>query len=397
MQPPRPSGDADGEPAMEFDRELVRNDAAPVDDAGLRLESDAPGGEHPLDDAAPVDDAGLQDEARADGAAVPADPEAAPEPEGEGGAMADGLAVSSGGEGPTDLVAEPVSTTRRAARARSSLAAQAATAPLRLDFRADLGSEAQVEGRPEALRIAGLHLRTGQHALARAELESLAGRGRLDEEALLDLAEVRWRTGDLPGAGDAANALLVRGAESPLALVIAAEAIAAAGRPGEARRLSTRALEVADGPLDALFAGMPRSVVWPAASSTAVAEPRPRGRGSATVADGAPSTAAEAFAGGRAALARGDASRAALLLSVAIRLEPAFAADVARAVAGRDDQPLLALVRGDALRLLGREREALDAFERARGRSSAAVASPPPVRSPGLFDVDPVIAEEERS
>jgi len=247
------------------------------------------------------------------------------------------------------------------------------------------------DGRPGALRLASLHLRTGQHALARAELESLAGRGRLDEPALLDLAEVRWRTGDLSGAGDAANALLARGTEAPLALVIAAEAVASAGRPSEARRLSARALEVVDGPLDLVFAGMPRALIWPVA---AIAEPSPaaprrRGRRAKREEDGAPSTASEAFAGGRAALAKGDASRAALLLGVAMRLEPGFAEDVLRAVAGRDDQPLLALVRGDALRLLGREAEALEAFDRARGRSSASATASSEPAGPGLFDDDP--------
>ena len=88
------------------------------------------------------------------------------------------------------------------------------------------------EGRPVALRLAGLHVRMGSLALARAELESLAGRGMLDEPALLDLAEVRWRTGDLAGAGEAANALLARDREDPLALVIAAESVSALGRPG---------------------------------------------------------------------------------------------------------------------------------------------------------------------
>ena len=48
-------------------------------------------------------------------------------------------------------------------------------------------------------------------ALARAELESSAEPGTLDESALLDLAEVRWRTGDLAGAGEAAQAALARG------------------------------------------------------------------------------------------------------------------------------------------------------------------------------------------
>lgn len=268
-------------------------------------------------------------------------------------------------------------------------------ARLDLAFGPPDGPDPLGEGRPPALRVAGLHLRTGQHALARAELEALAGRGRLDEAALLDLAEVRWRTGDLPGAGEAANALLARGAEPLLALVIAAEAVAAAGRPGEARGLMARALEVAGGPLDPLFAGMPRAAVWPEPAPDApAAKPRRPGRRSAAGADRAPSTAAEAFAGGRAALARGDASRAALLLSVAMRLEPDFAADVLRAVAGRDDQALLALVRGDALRMLGREPEALEAFQRARGRSSAA-ASRPAAGGPGLFDGDPAISPDD--
>lgn len=246
------------------------------------------------------------------------------------------------------------------------------------------------DGRPAALRMASLHLRTGAYALARAELEALAWRGRLDEPALLDLAEVRWRTGDLAGAGDAARALLARGCETVLALVIAAEAIASAGRPGEARGLSARALELADGPLDALFAGMPRSMIWPVAATPELAAGARRRSDRRAAADegGAPSTAAEAFAGGRAALGRGDASRAALLLGVALRLEPAFAEDVVQAVSGRDDQPMLALVRGDALRLLGREVEAIEAFDRARGRSSdrAGADGAGDSRGPGLFD-----------
>jgi len=99
------------------------------------------------------------------------------------------------------------------------------------------------ERRAVALRLARLHLRLGSLGLARAELEALAGSGELDEPALLDLAEVRWRTGDLPGAGEAANAALSTGDESVLALVVAAEAAAAASRPAEARRLAGRALE----------------------------------------------------------------------------------------------------------------------------------------------------------
>ena len=246
---------------------------------------------------------------------------------------------------------------------------------------ADVPPRADDEGRSVALRLAGLHVRMGSLALARAELESLAGRGMLDEPALLDLAEVRWRTGDLAGAGEAANALLARDRDDPLALVIAAESVSALGRPGEARRLADRALQGIDGPLEPLFAGIPRSLVWPA---DPVEEPspvtgdagEPLARPSAPAGVGAPRTsaaspastgAAEAFAGGRAALGAGDTAEAAVRLSVALRLEPGYARDVLAAVGTQKMDPALALVAGDALRLLGRESEALVAFDLARG------------------------------
>ncbi|MDR3544350.1 MAG: hypothetical protein P4L30_01110, partial [Candidatus Limnocylindrales bacterium] len=63
-----------------------------------------------------------------------------------------------------------------------------------------------------ARRLARLHLRTGMLRLARLELEQLAGAAALDTEGILDLAEVRWRTGDLRGAAEAAGAWLDAGA-----------------------------------------------------------------------------------------------------------------------------------------------------------------------------------------
>ena len=118
-------------------------------------------------------------------------------------------------------------------------------------------------------RLARLHLRTGLHALGRAELEALAGTAALgggaalDADTLLDLAEARWRTGDLAGAGEAATVYLEGGGASALGYVIAAEAMSGLGRPGEAKRLAGHALERLDAPLDVLFAGMSRSGVWP--------------------------------------------------------------------------------------------------------------------------------------
>ena len=59
-----------------------------------------------------------------------------------------------------------------------------------------------------------------------------------------------------------------------VALVVAAEAASAAARPAEARRLAARAIERAPGSLDSIFAGMPRSTIWPLDPA---AEPEPTG------------------------------------------------------------------------------------------------------------------------
>lgn len=125
--------------------------------------------------------------------------------------------------------------------------------------------------RSAALALARLHLRTGALALARTELETLAGRDGLDDAGVLDLAEVRWRTGDIAGAGEAVTALLegasdgdpVAGSELPIAWVIAAEAAAARGRPTEARRHAERLRSVDSVAIDAIFAGALRSSAWP--------------------------------------------------------------------------------------------------------------------------------------
>ena len=106
-----------------------------------------------------------------------------------------------------------------------------------------------------------LHLRLGSLALARAELETLGrARRRSTGTGCVDLAEVRWRTGDLPAPGRRrARRLGRRGRARLVALVVAAEAAAALGRPSEARRLAGQAAGGrATAPIDPVFAGMPR-------------------------------------------------------------------------------------------------------------------------------------------
>ena len=255
------------------------------------------------------------------------------------------------------------------------------------------------------LVMARVHLRLGSLGLARAELEALAGRDLLDDDAVRDLAEVRWRTGDMTGAGEAAAAYLESQPDDILALVIAAESQADLGRPSEARRLAGQAIDRAAGSLDPIFAGMPRSQIWPVdpgAAATpagvlfddlhpgplpsaatgngavsgawgdepAVHEPLEAGvpaviiGGRSLWGDDEPILAAASldptslFHAGRVALEAGRAQDAGAALILALRASPALAPAVLDLLAGRGE-PILVLVRGDAQRIVGRESEAL--------------------------------------
>ena len=260
--------------------------------------------------------------------------------------------------------------------------------------------------RPVDLRLARAHLRLGSLALARAELEILAGRGALDIPGHVDLAEARWRSGDLTGAGAAASIVMGAGEEQPVVLAIAAEAAAALGRPNEARRLANRAMERLAGPIDGLFAGMPRSGVWPAdraepaptAGTMFHHEPVPgptRRAGDAeadVVAMRADPPAERHDAGGpaltlgfwnpdgsddalgpeqpdpgseleaaRVALVEGALEDATLRFGLALRLAPALAPAILEATDGVSS-PAINVVRGDAYRLVGLETEARRAY-----------------------------------
>lgn len=294
----------------------------------------------------------------------------------------------------------------------------------------DDGGPASEPARSADLLLAHVHLRLGSLALARAELETLAGRDALDVAGLVDLAEARWRTGDVAGAGEAAAAALGQDPGGPIvALVVAAEAALSRGRPSEARRYAMQVLDLTGGAIDPVFAGMPRGPVWPADATTrsipaptlfdapaaasaippspavTTSKAGPSGAGSEGEAPvpvpgppGAVGTASDtgtlalwegtelagpsdvergepalpsgvdALETGRAALDSGDPGSAAMHLALAIRLTPALAPVVLEAIDGRGEREL-ALVRGDAYRLLGRETDALRAFADAARRA----------------------------
>jgi hypothetical protein len=297
--------------------------------------------------------------------------------------------------------------------------------------------------RPVGLRLARAHLRLGSLALARVELEMLSRAGELDGPGRVDLAEVRWRTGELALAGEAATEALAAVGDEPVALVVAAEAAAALGRPNEARRLANRALETVKGAgsIDAIFAGMPRSAVWPADSaeppptaatlfhhdqiavqtrragdSQSVAPSTLRAAGTDAPGDGSASRVphmagfwdvdhasdpvpglpdpAEELEAGRRALVAGAPEEAALRFALTLRLAPSLAPAVLEATEGGGG-PALGIVRGDAFRLVGLEIEARRAFamaawsgarDRRRAREEVAEApgsdTIPPVHRP---------------
>ena len=140
------------------------------------------------------------------------------------------------------------------------------------------------------IRLARVHLKTGSFHMARAELEALAGRDQLDTPGFLNLAEARWRTGDLHGAAEAAAAYIADGGDEALCYVIAAEAAATVSRQDEARGYVEQALERHLFDLDPVFAGLPRRAVWtsPNWNAPQLAPAAPEGAAPAEVVEQAP-------------------------------------------------------------------------------------------------------------
>jgi len=257
------------------------------------------------------------------------------------------------------------------------------------------------------LRIARLHLRGGTHAHARAELEALAGSDGLDRDGILDLAEVRWRTGDLAGASVAAAAWLEdgtdAGAPGALAHVISAEAAAARGAPdAAATHVEAAAAALGDrATLDAVLAGIAARAAWPweaeAPSASPVISPTPAAAAvvpppgavqapAPALPAGAPVTRAAAELARAGAALVGDApGRAMVLLALALRADRAAAEAVLAALDAVEPEPAhvaaFAFVRGEALRAAGRHEDSRIAYASAESLALAPAATDAP-RSP---------------
>ena len=246
-------------------------------------------------------------------------------------------------------------------------------------------------------QLARLHLRVGSLLLARAELEALAAAGNIGGSGLVDLAEARWRSGNLEGAGTAAADHLAAGGAEPLALVILAESAAADGRKDEADQHIAALGPFTEPRLSAMFAGMPRRADWTTlglvdsgdglededAAPGPSRRSRTGARSTAETAASRPSTGSGASKGrsrpeptsafpdadgllleARADMRSGETQRMGLAfdrLALALRWHPSVASDVVELVARRQE-PAALLVRGDALRSLGRLLEAEAAY-----------------------------------
>ncbi|MEO8469228.1 MAG: hypothetical protein ABI573_06125 [Chloroflexota bacterium] len=247
----------------------------------------------------------------------------------------------------------------------------------------------------EPEQLARIHLRVGSLQLARAELEALVAVGSISTAGLADLAETRWRGGDLEAAAVAAADHQAAGGLEPVALVILAEWAAVDGRPDEAEKHVTALVSLTEASLSALYAGMPRRANWPSVGAAESVDAPPvegpvksrRGRAAssrpAATAE-TPGNAGEpaskvrsesgqmtAFPDGesllreaRADMRSSEPERMGLAfdrLALALRWHPSVAPDVVELVARRGEPGAL-LVRGDALRSLGRLLEAEAAY-----------------------------------
>lgn len=250
-------------------------------------------------------------------------------------------------------------------------------------------SEGRTQGDdPEAaVRMARLHLRTGALLLARAEFEALAVRGEVRGPASVDLAETRWRTGDLEGAAEAAATYLAGAGELPIAHLILAEAEAAAGRPDGAEDHRAALAALTPDELAGLFAGMPHRAHWPSLTAstragdgstvesavTAAAsrtpsppaiERRARGRSTRRQAQATFPSGDDLLTEARDDMRSGEPERMANAfdrLALALRMDPAIAPRVVDLISRRQE-PAALLVRGDAFRILGRVLEAEAAY-----------------------------------
>jgi hypothetical protein len=220
-----------------------------------------------------------------------------------------------------------------------------------------------------------------------AWLES-EGAGVTDESDALRvlLAESLWRQGRPAAARQALDGTRASSPQRrlPLAMIVEAEALAAAGESDRAAGTVERVV-AAVGVDESweLRAGVTGRAVWPVPAALVGEEPRaPRPPWSPGPTHSTEVTAEppddERIAAGRARLEEarvlyiaGDRGRGDAEMSIALRLDPGLAVDgvsILEPTLGGQPAPERLLLYGDLLRAAGREVEAAEAYDRAAGQ-----------------------------
>jgi hypothetical protein len=245
---------------------------------------------------------------------------------------------------------------------------------------------------PDELTLVRAQIDAGQPGLAEgtvrrrlAWLES-EGVGLTDESDALRvlLAEALWRQQRPIAARQALDAVRSSSPQRrlPIAMVVEADALAAAGEADRAAGAMERVVDAIG--LDAVFAlqaGVPGRLRWPLPAELTEPSPRPAAR--PPWAPPAPQLEPEPadderVAAGRSRLEEarvsyvaGDLDGGDGELSIAIRLDPSLAADgvaILEPTLGAQPAAERLLLYGDLLRAAGREVEANEAYDRAAGQ-----------------------------
>jgi hypothetical protein len=246
---------------------------------------------------------------------------------------------------------------------------------------------------PDELTLARAQIDAGLHGVAEgtvrrrlAWLES-EGVGLTDETDALRvlLAEALWRQQRPIAARQALEAVRPSSPQRrlPVAMVVEADALAAAGEADRAAGAMERVVDAIG--VDAAFglqSGLPGRLRWPLPAELTEPAPRPAARPPwglpASPQPGPEPAGDERVAAGRSRLEEarvsyvgGDLSRGDGELSIAVRLDPGLAADgvaILEPTLGGQPAPERLLLYGDLLRAAGREVEANEAYDRAAGQ-----------------------------
>jgi hypothetical protein len=267
----------------------------------------------------------------------------------------------------------------------------AADADRDLDTPDPASDEAQpqlIELVPDELALARAQLDSGLPMLAEgtvrrriAWLEADRGRAAADEidAARLLHAEALWRLGRPIAARASLDVIRVSSPQRrmPIALIIEADALAAAGEPDRAAGVVERVIRsVGADEAWRLRAGAGGRAAWPVPTELAPQPARPeRAPWSATSAAAPDEPDAERSAlararleAARAALATGAHADADRELALAVRLDRACAGDalaILEPTLGDEPEADRLLLYGDLLRAIGRDTEASSAYDRA--------------------------------